>query len=90
MDDIEDEADDIEEEFKKLEKSHWAQKYDVAFHNLGKTQEAHQVGAAFEHFEESPEGEALGKELHDLDMALKKHVKVTDIPEEWKEDMFLF
>jgi len=32
----------------------------------------------------------LGKELHDLDAALDKHVKVSDIPEEWKEDMFLF
>lgn len=60
MEVIEDEADDIEDEFKKLEKSHWAPKYDKAFHNLGKTQEAHEVGASLEAFEHSPEGQALG------------------------------
>ena len=30
MDNIEDEADEIEDEFKKLEKSHWAPKYEKA------------------------------------------------------------
>jgi hypothetical protein len=32
----------------------------------------------------------LEDELHDLDAAIHEHVKVSDIPEEWKEDMFLF
>lgn len=90
MEDIEDEADDIEREFKKLEKSHWAQKYDRAFHALGETDEAHEVEASLHHFKHSAEGQALGKEIHELGDALDKHVKVSDVPEEWKEDMFLF
>lgn len=90
FEDIEDEADDIEEEFKKLEKTHWAQDYDVAFHNLGNTKEAHNVGGSVEHFKKSNEGQALHKELEDLDQALDEHVKISDVPEEWKEDMFLF
>ena len=31
----------------------------------------------------------LGKEVHDLGKALKKHVKVEDVPESWKKEMNL-
>jgi hypothetical protein len=32
----------------------------------------------------------MAEELEELDEALKKHVKVSDVPEDWKNDMFLF
>lgn len=53
---IEDEADDIEHEFNQFEKSHWAKKYDTAFHNLGNTKQAHELGQSLNDFENSPEG----------------------------------
>jgi len=34
---IEDEADDIDAQFEKLEKTHWANDYENAFEDLGKT-----------------------------------------------------
>jgi len=41
-------------------------------------------------FENSEEGKMLAEELEDLEEALDKHVKVSDVPEDWKNDMFLF
>merc|ERR1712031_20883 len=90
FEDIEDEADDVKAEFEKLEKTHWAQDYDEAFHALGETAEADDLHESLHQFENSSEGQALEGEFKDLDAALKEHVQVSDIPEEWKEDMFLF
>ena len=33
------------------------------------------------------DGEALKKEVEELEGALKKYVKVSDIPESWKKEM---
>lgn len=37
-------------------------------------------------FKKSAEGKALAKELKDFKMALKKNVKVTDIPKMFEEE----
>ena len=88
---IEDEADDIEEEFKKLEKTHWAQDYHNAFEALGETPEADNLHESLHEFENSKEGQALDKELNEFGQAIEDHVQVSDIPEHWKdENMFLF
>jgi len=34
-------------------------------------------------FKKSPAGHMLGKEVKEFGGALKKHVKVTDIPKKW-------
>jgi len=90
MEDIEDELMDIDEQFQHLEKTQWPGQYDAAFKNLENTKEAADLEHDFENFKHSEEGQALGQELHELDQALNEHVKVSDIPENWKEDMFLF
>jgi hypothetical protein len=42
-------------------------------------------------FKNSNEGKALGKEMKDFKMALKKNVKVTDLPKNFEaEDMYLY
>jgi len=45
-------------------------------------------------FKKSAEGKALKKEMHDLKMALKKNVKITDLPKkalnEEEANEFLF
>jgi hypothetical protein len=47
-------------------------------------------------FEKSNEGQSLKKEMHDFKMALKKNVKITDLPRydedenDQDDDLFLF
>merc|ERR1711988_381223 len=83
---IEDEADDVEYEYKQLHGSKWDKAYHAAWEKALSTKEAETLGRRFETFGKSAEWKALQKELHELDMALKKHVKVNDLP----KDMYLF
>ena len=89
---IEGEADDVEREFKELEKSHWAQDYSTAFDNLGKTYQAARVNQFAQEFEQSEEGQKLDEELEDLGKAIEENVKVSDIPEDWEsqDTLYLF
>ena len=86
---IEDEADDIEHQYKKLDGSKWEAAYDAAWEKATTSPEAKSVGRRFETFSKSDEFKALAKELKELDMALKKNVKVTDLPKDM-DDMFVF
>merc|ERR1712159_752500 len=86
---IEDEADDIEHEYKMLHGSKWEKLYDDAWDKATSSPEAASVGRRFETFSKSAEWKALEKELRELDMALKKHVKVTDLPKDMQEEMEL-
>jgi len=86
---IEDEADDIEHQYKKLHGSKWDKAYDAAWAKATSSPEAKSVGRRFETFSKSKEFEMLAKELKELDMALKQNVKVTDVPKDM-DDMFLF
>jgi len=86
---IEDEGDDIEHEFKMLKHSKWPKLYDAAWDKATSSPEAASVGRRFDTFKKSDEFKALAKELRELDMALKKNVKVTDLPKDM-DDMFLF
>jgi len=84
---IQDEADDVEHEYKMLKGSKWDKAYDAAWKKATTSTEAKSVGRRFQTFSKSAEFKALAKELKELDMALKKNVKVTDVP---KDDMYLF
>lgn len=86
---IEDEGDDIEHEYKMLKGSKWEKAYDAAWAKATSSPEAASVGRRFETFKKSAEFKALAKELHELDEALKKNVKVTDLPKDM-DDMYLF
>merc|ERR1712159_467628 len=86
---IEDEADDIEHEYKMLHGSKWEKLYDDAWDKATSSPEAASVGRRFETFSKSAEWKALAKELKELDMALKKNVKVTDLPKDMQEEMEL-
>ena len=86
---IEDEADDIDQIMEELSKSKWAKKYDEAWHEALTSRAAEALGRRFESFSKSSEWAALHKELKDIDAKLKEHVKVSDIPEDWKAEMEL-
>ena len=83
---IEDEADDLEHEYKSLHGSKWDLAYQKVWKKALTSPEAKSVGRRFEKFEKSEEWAKLAKELHELDEALKTHVKVSDLP----KDMYLF
>merc|ERR1719240_714621 len=86
---LEDEGDDVEHEYKMLKGSKWDKLYTAAWKKATTSPEAKSVGRRFETFSKSAEFKALAKELKELDMALKKHVKVTDVPKDM-DDMFVF
>jgi len=87
MDGLEDEVDDIKEQYDYLETTHWNKDFHDAFEAAFTNEEWTGVAAAGKAFKESNEGEALKSEIMDLKEALETHVKVTDIPEEWMDEM---
>lgn len=89
MDELSDELNDVALQYQKLEGSEWDKAYHEAWAKATTTPEAEVVGANFEAFKKSNEAAYLKKEVKEVKKALKKHVKVTDIPEEWKKDMNL-
>ena len=84
---IEDEADDVEHEMKMLKDSHWDQKYAEHMKTLHDSKAGQELGRRAHTFGESEEAKMIGKELHDLGVALKTHVKITDVPKEMQEDI---
>merc|ERR1711990_1255207 len=86
---IQDEADDVEHEYKMLHGSEWEKMYDAAWKKATTSPEAKSVGRRFETFSKSAEWKALEKELKELDAALKTHVKVTDLPEDMQDEIEL-
>lgn len=72
-----------------LEHSPWAKLYEKAWEKAVTSPEGKQLGRRMETFGKSAEWKMLEKELKELDMALKKHVKVTDLPKDLLEDLEL-
>lgn len=81
------ELDDVSDHYEYLGKTHWAKKYDGAYKNLFHSKAFGNLHAAGEAFGKSKAGHVLGKEVHEFGGALKKHVKVTNIPKKWKKKM---
>lgn len=84
------EMEDVEAVYKKLEKTHWKKDFDTAFKNVFSNKEAQSVYRRHDAFKKSEEGQALKAELKDFENSLKKNVEVSDVPDSWKKDMFLF
>lgn len=87
MDELEDEAEDIEDEYEHLEHTHWNKDFHDAFEAAFTNDEWTGVAKAGEAFKHSKQGHALKSEVEDLFHALEDEVKVSDIPEHWKEQM---
>ena len=86
---IQDEADDVEHEYKMLHGSEWEKKYDAAWKAATSSKQAEQLGRRFDTFSKSDEWKMIETELKELDAALKKHVKVTDLPKDMQAQMEL-
>jgi len=81
---IEDEADDLADEYEDLKDSKWGKAYDAAWKTALETPEAENLGHSMDKFGKSAEWKMLEKELKELDQALSQNVKVSDVPEHWK------
>jgi len=87
MDDIEDEFDDVIDQYKGLEGSKWDKAYKAGWEDATTSDEAHSVERRWKKFEKSKEAEKLGKSLKNLDETLKENVHVSDVPKKWKKGM---
>ena len=84
LDNLSDELTDVGNKYDDLKGSHWETAYQKAWDAALTNKEAGALGRRAESFAKSKEGQALHKELMELDDTLKKHVKVSDIPDSWK------
>lgn len=87
FDAIEDRVDDIKEDYEDLEDTHWHHDFERAFHGAFNNDEAHGLKGAMKRFKHSPQGHKLGHSIHNLGETIHDNVHVSDIPEEWMEDM---
>jgi len=91
LEDVDDEVADFIDEVKKFKKSAWAKKYDLAMKKVFSNKQAQSLHRRMVAFKNSNEGKALGKEMKDFKMSLKKNVKITDLPKNFEEeDMYLY
>jgi len=90
---VDDELNDVEDEIKSFKKSKWNKMYDNKMKAVFSNKQAESVHRRAVHFKKSAQGKALKKEMKEFKMALKKNVKVTDIPKSFGEDsdnLYLF
>ena len=96
---LDDEVNDVEDEFKSFKKSKWNKIYETAMQKVFSNKQAHSVERRAKAFKASPQGKALHKEMKELGETLKKNVKISDInrfdekesDEEKKDDgLYLF
>jgi hypothetical protein len=79
MDDIEDELDDVKDQYKKLEGSKWDKAYTAGWKAAIHSNEAKALHKAKMGFKNSNEGKMLKKEVVELKNKIKQHLKITDL-----------
>jgi cell fate (sporulation/competence/biofilm development) regulator YlbF (YheA/YmcA/DUF963 family) len=88
LDDVEEEAEDIEAQYKHLATTHWDkdfhEAFDAVFHN-DEAKDLHQY--VEKKWKPSREAKRGAKEFHELGQAIHDNVEVSDIPKHWKKDM---
>jgi len=92
LDHVDDELNDVEDQLKSFRKSKWDKMYTRAMKKVFTNKEAKSVERRMVAFGASPQGKRLEKEMKELDAAIKKNVKITDLPKNFSEedDLFLF
>ena len=86
MDELSDELNDVVHEYEDLEGSKWDKAYEAGWKAAFESKHGQQFVRRVKTFRASPEGVALHKEIVDLKNAIKTHVKVTDLPDHWKDE----
>merc|ERR1712167_425644 len=79
MDDIEDELEDVKDQYKKLEGSKWDKAHTAGWKAAIHSNEAKALHKAKMGFKTSNEGKMLKKEVVELKNKIKQHLKITDL-----------
>lgn len=87
FDDLEDQADEIKENYEELEETHWHEDFDQAFEEAFTNDEFENFHEAAEEFHDSDERDHLKDAVEDFFETVHDNVKVDDIPEEWMEEL---
>lgn len=82
LDKIGKELDDVDAQYKALDGGVWDRAYDRRVGALMHNKEAKYVEFRGKQFKHSPAGQALKKEVQELKWAIKKNVKVSDLPKD--------
>lgn len=77
------ELDDVADHYEYLGGTHWNNKYKLAYKQLFTSPAFNNLKKAGANFKKAPAGKMLKKEVMEFGGALKKHVKVTDVPKKW-------
>lgn len=84
---VEDQVEEIEDEYDYLETTHWNKDFHDAFEAAFTNPEAKVLGGALHKFKESEEGHELKSDIEDLIDEIKENVEVTDVPKHWKKKL---
>lgn len=84
MDELSAELTDVSDTYEKFYKTRWPQRYNKGFERAFKTEEAQQVAQDFKSFREANSGQRITRSIKRLRNAIKREVKVTDVPEDWQ------
>lgn len=87
---VEDELEDVGAQYDALENTSWDRRYTRAWKKAISNEEAHRLKRRARQFANSTEGQWFGSEVEDLVETIHDNVEVSDIPESWQRDMFLF
>lgn len=87
FDDLEDQLDDIKENYDDLEETHWHDDYHDAIEAALENGEFDDLEDAAEEFHDSEERELLKESVDDFFQTVEENVHVSDIPEEWMEEI---
>jgi len=87
VDDLSDELDDVADQYEHLKGSKWDKAYNAAWKKALSTKAAKATFRRMHAFRGSKEGKMLHKEMVDLKRAVKKNLKVTDLPDSDDEDI---
>lgn len=81
------ELDDVSDHYEYLGTTHWDGKYKRAYKRLFTAPTFKKVKFAAHRFKHSVAGKMLKKEVKEFGGAIKKNLKVTDVPKKWKKNM---
>lgn len=90
MAEVEDELEDVGAEYDDLEGTRWDRRYTRAWRRALNNEQFHRLGRRANQFDESTAGQWLHAEVEDLAETVHDNVEVSDVPEAWQRDMFLF
>merc|ERR1711990_56716 len=87
---LSDELEDVGNKYHSMKDGKWDRAYKKAWGKALDNRQAHSVGRRWESFKASDEGQEWKGKMKTFGKTVERNVEVTDVPDSWKKDMFLF